>query len=173
MKNIKKTDGLEFYTLDGLEYRGFYYVDSKTNVAYVYNKDTNANQILVPRHTFNTETVRLRNKVKGGNMSPKPYTPIISEYDYSVGAINRYFVQKRSSPLNTIMEIDQVQYSKVKANTSKSYISSKLYRSIAIEWRIAGNRDYVFNSNMRKIEESELDFKGLKNYLKNPLEFYR
>lgn len=173
MKNIKKTDGLEFYTLDGLEYRGFYYVDSKTNVAYVYNKDTNTNQILVPRHTFNTETVRLRSKVKGGSMSPKPYIPIISEYDYSVGVISRYFIQKRSSPLNTIMEIDQQQYSKVRRNTSKSFINSNLYRAVSIEWRVAGNRNYVFNTNMRKIEESESEFNGLKNYLKNPLEFYR
>jgi hypothetical protein len=173
MKNIKKTNGLEFYTLDGLEYRGFYYVDSSTNVAYIYNKESNTNQILVPRHTFNTETVRLRNKIKGGSMSPKPYIPIISEYDYSVGMIPRYFIQKRSSPLSTIMEIDQSQYAKVKASSSKNSISSKIYRQVSIEWVISGNKDYVFNINTRNIEQSEINFNGLKNYLKNPLEFYR
>ena len=143
MKNVRKTNGLEFYTLDGLEYRGFYYIDSTTNVAYVYNEQSNVNQILVPRHTFNTETVRLRNKVKGGNMSPKPFVPTISDYDYTVGFIKRYFIQKRSSPLNTIMEINQQQYSKVRGNTSKSFISSNLYRAVSIEWRIAGNRERI------------------------------
>ena len=173
MKNVRKTNGLEFYTLDGLEYRGFYYIDSTTNVAYVYNEQSNVNQILVPRHTFNTETVRLRNKVKGGNMSPKPFVPTISDYDYTVGFIKRYFIQKRSSPLSTIMEIDQNQFSKVKPNNSKNFISSKVYKTVSIEWYISGNRNYVSNFNIRQIEQSESEFSGLKNYLRNPLEFYR
>lgn len=173
MKQIKKTEGSEFYTLDGIEFKGFYYVDTKTNIAYVYDEFSKTTKILVPKHTFDTETVRLRTNIKGGMSSPVSYKPTLSDYSYSVGEISRYFVQKRNSPMNTITEIDYDQFIRIKNKNSKNYIDSKIYNSIDILWRISGNKDYVSFFNTKQIEDAEKTFKGLKNFLKNVLEFYR
>lgn len=173
MRDIRYTKGLEFYTLDGLEYKGYYYIDSKNNVAHTYTKGVKYGKVLVPRHTFNTETARLRSKVKGGSMSPIPILPSPTDYDYTNKAIIRYFVQKKNSPLNTIIEIDETQYNKVRLAESNSFINSNIYNSLSIEWRIAGNEDYVYNSNKKIVEESESSFKGIKNFIKNYLQFYK
>jgi hypothetical protein len=173
MEDIRHTQGLEYYTLQGLEYVGSYYINANNNIAYVYDPVSRNNKILVPRHTFNTETVRLRNSVKGGSAAPIPIKRQLKDYDYTVGVIVRYFVQKNNSPQNTIVEIDESQFNTINSNSSKTNIDPNLYSYVSISWRISGNIEYVRNFNIRQIKDSESIFIGLDKFLKNILEFYR
>lgn len=173
MKEVKKTEGSEYYTLEGREYKGYYYINSRNNIAYVYDDLNKSTKILVPKHTFNTETVRLRSNHKGGMAAPAHYTPELADYFYSIGNIKRYFIQKRNSPENTIMEIDFTQYSKISSTYSSDAIDSKIYKGGYLLWTISGNQDYVRMQNEKQIEELEKELKGIKKYLKNPLQFYR
>jgi hypothetical protein len=173
MKQVKKTEGSEYYTLEGIEYKGYYYINTKNNIAYVYDELNKATKILVPKHTYDTETVRLRSKVKGGTSTPVLYRPEISNYTYTVGKIKRYFVQKRNSPENTIIEIDLAQYNKINSEYSSDAIDRNIYKGIILEWLISGNEDFVKMKNQRTIDELEKNFKGISRYLKNPLEFYK
>jgi hypothetical protein len=82
-------------------------------------------------------------------------------------------VQKRNSPLNTIVEIDSEQFSNIKSNSKKSGIDLNIYNSVSFQWMISGNSRYVQNFNLRQIRDNLKDFKGLDNFLKNSLEFYK
>lgn len=173
MKEIRHTKGLEYYTMDGLEYVGEYYINPQNNIAYVHDENRVNTKILIPRHTFNTETIRLRTKTKGGYEAPIPIKINLTDLDYTTGVISRYLTQKRNSPLNTIVEIDYEQFNNIKSNANKSGIDSNIYNSISISWMIAGNSKYVQNFNLRQIRDNLKYFKGLDIFLKNSLEFYK
>jgi len=173
MKEVRNTKGLEYYTLDGLEYIGDYYINAENNIAYVYDENKVNTKILIPRHTFNTETVRIRNTIKGGYEAPVPVRIKPTDLDYTVGFITRYFVQKRNSPMNTIVEIDSEQYINIKSNSKKSGIDSNIYNSVKFQWMISGNSKYVQNYNTRQLKDNSKNFKGLDIIIKNTLEFYR
>lgn len=173
MQNVKKTNGGEFYTLDGREYKGLYIVDAKKNIAYIYRENTKKLDILVPKSIFNTETVRMRLNTYGGYASPQPFSPILTSFDYSVGKVNRYFVQKRTSPRTSIVEIDAKQFSMVRNSQSIKYINSRMYNKVMVPWLISGNERYVEHTNKKTIETLSKQFLGLDVYLKNYKQFYK
>ena len=86
MREVKHTKGLEYYTMSGLEYVGQYYLNPENNIAYVYDDMKVNTKILIPRHTFNTETIRLRSITKGGYEAPVPIKvkPTDLEYDKKI-----------------------------------------------------------------------------------------
>jgi hypothetical protein len=173
MREVKHTKGLEYYTMNGLEYVGQYYLNPENNIAYIYDDMKVNTKILIPRHTFNTETIRLRSITKGGYEAPVPIKVKPTDLEYTVGIVTRYFVQKRNSPLNTIVEIDSEQFSNIKSNSKKSGIDLNIYNSVSFQWMISGNSRYVQNFNLRQIRDNLKDFKGLDKFLKNSLEFYK
>ena len=170
---IFETKGGEFYTLEGNPYKGLYYIERKTNTAYAYFENTKNRKVLVPNYVFNTETYRLRNQIKGGHSSPTPFKPSPSTYDYNIGFIERYFIQKRTLPAKSIMEIDSEQFNNISSNPSNNNISSHIYNAVSISWFISGNIDYVMSYNKRQVMEAEKNFKGLASYIVDYIEFYK
>jgi hypothetical protein len=171
--NILKSELGDFYTLDGEQYKGLYYIEKGTNIAYTYSENTKKRKVLVPYYVYNTETFRMRSNVKGGYRSPIPFKPSPTDYDYKYGYITRYFLQKRTSPQNTIIEVSEDDYSALSPSPSPTDISDKVYNNISIDWVIVGNEGYVTDSNKKLLENAEKSFRGIKNYLSNLLEFYK
>lgn len=173
MEIIKKTNGGEYYHLDGRDYKGLYILDEKKNIAYIYKEYSKIREVLVPRFIFNTETVRLRSRTFGGYASPQPYFPQIEASDYSLGFINRFFVQKRTAPLSSIVEVDENQFNMLRNKQSKKYLNSKIYKGLRITWLISGNEIYVEHTNRSNVQKGEKEFKGIVNFIKDYKQFYK
>lgn len=171
--NILQSKLGEFYTLDGNPYKGPYYVEEATNIAYTYSANTKKRKVLVPYYVHNTETVRMRNSIKGGYKSPSSYKPTPTDYDYRYGYILRYFLQKRTSPENSILEVSEEDFNSVSPNPSSTKIDERSYNSLELLWTITGNKSYVANSNKIILDKSENIFPGIKKFLPNLLEYYK
>ena len=163
----------DFYTLDGKPYKGAYYIEKGTNIAYTYSPKTKKRKVLVPYYVHNTETVRMRTSIKGGYKSPTSYKPSPTDYDYRYGYIIRYFLQKRTSPQNSIVEVSENDFQSVSPNPSYTKIDEKSYNSLELLWTITGNKKYVSNANRLALISSEKLFPGIKNFLPNLLEYYK
>ena len=87
--------------------------------------------------------------------------------------MERFFVQKRNSPLNTIIEIDSSQYNSVNV-TNKPGINGVVWNKIRIIWKISKipetDAKYL---NLLTLQESEHNFPYISRYLTNPLEYYK
>ena len=103
---------------------------------------------------------------------PVYFKPFPKTKDYSIGYINRYFVQKINDL--TITEVNKNKYNE---------ISSTVYNKLSIRWIISGPKNNVYKNkmldrtgvteqNIKTLNVSEYKMKGLKTYLKNPLEFW-
>ena len=103
---------------------------------------------------------------------PVYFKPFPKTKDYSIGYINRYFVQKINDL--TITEVNKNKYNE---------ISSALYNKLSIQWIISGTNDNVYENkilqrigvkeqNIKTLNNNEKKMKGLKVYLNNPLEFW-
>lgn len=163
----------DFYTLDGQPYKGSYYIEKGTNIAYTYSPNTKKRKVLVPYYVHNTETVRMRNSIKGGYKSPTSYKPSPTDYDYRYGYIVRYFLQKRTSPQNSIVEVSENDFQSVSPNPSSTKIDERSYNSLELFWTIAGNKSYVAKANNTALDKAEKLFPGIKNFLPNLLEYYK
>ena len=103
---------------------------------------------------------------------PVYFKPFPKTKDYSIGYINRYFVQKINDL--TITEVNKNKYNE---------ISSTVYNKLSIRWIISGPKNNVYKNKMldrtgvteqhiKTLNVSENKMKGLKTYLNNPLEFW-
>ena len=103
---------------------------------------------------------------------PVYFKPFPKTKDYSLGYINRYFVQKINDL--TITEVDKNKYNE---------ISSALYNKLSIRWIISGPKDNIYKNkilervcvreqNIKILNTNEKKMTGIKNYLNNPLEFW-
>lgn len=124
-----------------------------------------------------TEDILRYNRITGNEinryLAPNPYYPNPASIEYNRGMIERFFVQKRSSPINTIMEIDSLQFNGI--NTQHNIgINGVIWNKLRIEWKISkipiNDAGYL---NSLSIQRSEPSFKGISAYLIDPLEFYR
>ena len=103
---------------------------------------------------------------------PVYFKPFPKIKDYSLGYINRYFVQKINDLI--ITEVNKNKYNE---------ISSTVYNKLSIRWIISGPKNNVYKNkildrkgvqeqNIQTLVEYEKSMKGIKNYLNNPLEFW-
>ena len=115
-------------------------------------------------------------KIGGIDMSyetyPEYFKPTPMSDDYSKGYIYRYFIQKINDL--TITEVNKDKYND---------IYTQYFNKIVIQWIISGpkNNEYkdkilyrkgVEEQNLQTLNDNDKKIKGLKNYLKNPLEFW-
>jgi len=123
-----------------------------------------------PKHFNDDVKTYLRNngfkEVKYIAPVPAPYLP--RQADYDRGYIYRHFIQKRSNPLNTIMEIDSEQFTRMNNRNLKG-INSVIWRGQIIKWYIKGKLQAYFNE--REVTEAKKDFPGIDRYLHNYLEY--
>lgn len=89
--------------------------------------------------------------------------PEITDADYSIGYIKRFFVQKSNDENSAIFEVSKEMYA--------HYTESPFFTHTAVTWRISGTQDEIWNSNQKSIKFASANMKNLNLYLANPLQF--
>lgn len=172
----KYTSGNEFIIDDikQTDYIGLYHI--LPNGEYWSNASPKSDSVkLLPKKMMVTTDVRryniLKNTTSSNYVSPIPYYPILSNVDYELGYVMRYFVQKRNNPYATIQEIDPTQFNTLNSKNNPG-ISELLWNNVEIKWALKGV--YASQLNLQEIRRAEINgFINLSNYLKNPLEFWK
>lgn len=106
-------------------------------------------------------------------MQPLSNRPKITQSDIVKGYIMRYFIKQISIP--TIIEIDKTQYEVFKVNP--------LYATTELKWIISGFANNIVSTDGKTIygakhqNEVTINFyetklAGIKNLLRNPLEYF-
>lgn len=170
------TSGNEFVLADGSDYIGGYHILPNEQVFTGAQPQITSNELYVKR-TDQTEDVKqyniLTNSKTSQYVSPIPIFRIPDSDEYREGIMERYFVQKRNNPLNTIMEIDADQYNSINRDNVEG-INGVMYNDLLIDWRISniprGDAQY---HNQQTLITSEKTFRGITSFLTNPLEFYK
>lgn len=123
------------------------------------NMDTNLNNI------FRYSELAMDMQITTTLPNVLAYIPQITEDDYSIGYIDRYFVQKANDDNSPITEIAQNQQNEI-ANDS-------YYKMVDIKWRLIGTPQEIMDSNKASIALVNSEMKNLKLYLSNLLQFAR
>lgn len=167
------SSGDEFVLVDGSIYIGPYHV-LPNGQRFTEFQPTDKSVELFELRLNPTQDILRYNQITGNEVNrfsaPNPYYPIPSLDDYRRGWIERFFIQKRTSPVNTIMEIDSGQYNKI---NSPEGINGTLWNKLRLEWKISKmpveDARYL---NALSCQRNEPNFSGISSFL-NPLEFYR
>ena len=107
---------------------------------------------------------------------PIDYRPTPSDADYSSGFIVRYFVKKKTTNSGMIHEVSGQQFKSLSKNPF--YICASLYWELVDVYSSNEKNSEqtplsVSDINANEINEVEQTIPGLKNKLKNTLEFYK
>ena len=172
----KYTNGTEFVSDDvnQTDYIGLYHI--LPNGEYWSHSSPNSNSFkLIPKRISVSPDVKRYNSIRdlspANYVTPIPYYPILTDSDYQIGFVMRYFLQKRNNPYPTIIEVDPTQYNTLNSRNQPG-ISSVLWNDIEIKWTLKGV--YASQLNLQEIRRAENNgFVNLSNYLKNPLEFWK
>lgn len=91
---------------------------------------------------------------------------IVTDYDYELGYITRYFFKQKNVSNSVIVESLKKDWSKSKFNP--------LYNNISIDWRIIGKQSVIEEENLKTIIEADKIMLGIKHLLeKNLLEYVK
>lgn len=112
-------------------------------------------------------------------VAPISYYPKPTEEDYANGFFERYFLRKRNEPNLSILEINSPTFNNVRM---EGPIDGHLYDKLSIKWKLTGvERDIyengilvehgIYDTNRRMVVQKDVNFKGLKKYLTDYLEF--
>jgi hypothetical protein len=93
------------------------------------------------------------------------YIPVIQEYDYKLGYVSRYFVQKTNDVNSTIYEVDSKTFSNLNNNS--------FYTTITLNWRLVGTQEQIKESNFKSVKLASTNMKAILTYLPNYLQFYK
>ena len=113
-------------------------------------------------------------------LTPEPYYPNPTSQDYKKGAFIRYFAKKRNQTPITIIEIDKSTYNDLKLQGGK--YNYALWSAISLYWKITGPikdskdkfgvlKSGIVNTNERIINKTNEEFRGIKGYLSNLIQF--
>ena len=170
------TPGEEFIIGDGTDYIGQYHALPTGQYFSGPRPEDTSVEILRKKISVTDDALIYRNTKK--QKEPQSEVPISIEPrptddDYNSGNMVRYFVQKRNSPLNTIVEIDSVQFNKINT-VGNPGINGNLWAKLRIEWKISKLPSAAArNRNMNTLIIANQVFPGISSFLKNTLEFYR
>ncbi len=176
IKTGKYTNGTEFIIDDvnQTDYIGLYHI--LPNGEYWSRSSPQADSIkLLPKKMVVDKSVKMynsiRDKLPANYVSPISYYPIVTTNDYELGYVMRYFVQKRNNPYFTIQEIDGPQYNTLN-DSNRPGLASLLWNNTELKWTLKGA--YAMQLNNQEIQRAESSgFVNLRNYLKDPLEFWK
>lgn len=174
--------GGEFALPDGTDYTGLYWMNEQKGHFFSGKgpKDKTAKRIYpyaenpqVPAHhelnipAFQYEKINSKFKAKRNLASPITYVPTPTDKDYSNTFFSRFFVKKVNT--HEITEVSEKQHKKIKTQV--------FYAGYELEWKLMGpEKDVydsdgvlqaygVFDTNQRTINKSELEFKGIRDYV--------
>ena len=188
------TNGSEL-SINGADYKGFYYVNSKGEYYSGATPQANGSRQLEPKNGVNNESPlyleNLDRKPESGRISSfynidypyygatgrnynttnnapiKPVQEICipTESDYELGEYQRYFLKKNN----------EVQYIEVKGKQQQLYkdksgkVQWQLYTPITINWVLEGKLEDVYNTNKNivKLYETQNKIMGFVSYFNN------
>ena len=103
---------------------------------------------------------------------PKSFTPKPQIKDYQRGSINRYFAKRATEKPPRIIEISAKAYNSI-LNKDGKY-NYAIWRIGKVLWRISGdNEQEVTNTNKQQVENANKEFRGIKSFLRNLIQFYQ
>ena len=111
---------------------------------------------------------------------PESYFPQPTGEDYKKGRIIRYFAKRSNQTPEIIREISKNAYNDLEQQGGEYNYS--LWRITSLFWKISGpirdSRDRngiiqkgILDTNQRLLEETNKNFRGLKAYLNDPIQF--
>ena len=129
----------------------------------------------VPNFTQNVNYEKATNKsnnlLKYGK-DPRSFTPIPTKLDYKRGSLNRYFAKRITEKPPRIIEIAPNVYRDLVSQDGEYNFA--IWRVCSVLWRISGqDEEEVSKTNKRQVEIASKQFKGLKSYLRNLIQFYK
>lgn len=168
--------GNEYVNEDGTDYIGQFHI-LPTNQFFTGPRPEEHSQEIFFKRGEITQDVLSYNKVTGNRMAqyevPIAIEPRPTSSDYQAGEMERFFVQKRNSPLNSIIEIDSTQYNKINTKNSPG-INGIIWKGIKIVWKISKlPKEDSFLANQRTIIAANVEFPGISKIVTNNLEFYQ
>lgn len=194
IKTGLKTQGNEFFTLDGRSYIGDYFETSNgryysgkspndINVFEIYSNNPNTLspspiesetsggvQDIIDIPYYNSRQITSLSSTS--TKFPISFLPSPTPEDYEFGEIERYFLKKRNEV--KYKEINQEEWEKYVDNNPN--VPFQLFLPFSISWEISGDKDKVFNTNKNTVERAIQRFKllGFKSYLKERYtQFYK
>lgn len=186
VKTSLYTNGGEFFRTDNqLEYKGYYWQNSKDQF-FSGKTPTQAPTVLIVRKsTEDSETPSVPKKystwigtlpngesrTKPG-LSPNKNTPLPTDSDYTIGEFTRYFTKKTNQ--NIYYEISKEDYAKLENRDSS--IKWQLYQGIQLKWLLVGGKDGVYKANkntVMTVEQQQLLPGFSKIFRKDYLQYYK
>lgn len=93
----------------------------------------------------------------------KPFVPTITEDDYTLGYIQRYFVQKANDKNSIIYEISP--------NTFNTLLANVFFKTVRLNWKISGTDDEIKTVNKKVLIYASKTIPAITLYLPNLLQF--
>jgi len=170
------TSGGEFVIESGEEYVGGYHV-LPNGQRFSEFRPTDKSVELFEKRINPTQDILRYNQITGNQINkyvpPISYQPLPTVEEYKKGHFDRFFVQKRNSPLNTIIEIDGQQFNQVNTLNNPG-INGVLWNRLQINWKISKiPSEDAYYLNRYALQVSTPKFPGIGEFLPNPLEFYK
>lgn len=173
------TNGKEWQTEDGVEYRGSYhrYITKEVYTGAVWNAKTSKRlKPYISEITRDLTYASLKSRLRTKFIMPWQVTPVITTDDRAHGSINRYFIKKIND--GVIFEIDNTQYEAHRSNV----IDSNMFYTVKLIWYITGMvndetagavvKQGVRTKNLTQIAYANQTMPGLSTLLTDPLQFY-
>ena len=173
------TNGKEWQTEDGAEYRGAYhrYMTKEVYTGATWSAKTSKRLIpYISASTRDLTYTALKSRLQTKFIMPWQVTPVITITDRSIGNINRYFIKKINDA--SILEIDKPQYEAHQNNV----IDSNMFSTTKIIWYITGAvndetvgavvKQGVRTKNLTQIAYANQAMPGIAMLLTDPLQFY-
>ena len=139
----------------------------------------NPNKTVKPTRVINNPVNRNYEELNDKNSNllkygedPKSFTPKPQIKDYQRGSINRYFAKRATEKPPRIIEISAKAYNSI-LNKDGKY-NYAIWRIGKVLWRISGdNEQEVTNTNKQQVENANKEFRGIKSFLRNLIQFYQ
>jgi hypothetical protein len=137
------------------------------NMAVILNDDTPSTDPLLDLYGNMSSEVRpLIDEYDVGDIYyPKGGIDLPTDKDYSAGYMWRYFCRQKNRRDMKILEIKKDEYSKAS--------SHYLYKTIAIKWKLIGDKETTSKINKKIISLASEQLPGINNTLWNPIEFWK
>ena len=173
------TSGGEYMTVDNQEYIGLYHTYSTGEIFSLSKWNARKSRKLIPYKELSESEKQyqvLKPLIQTDYQSIKSFVLKINEKNRIDGFVDRYFLYNVVS--NNIQEVSNVTYN----NLEKNIIDPNLYKSVQIQWYIAGNLEDeningvfipgVRTKNKNEIRIASQTIRGISAYLNNLIEFY-